>query len=136
MFTWILAQWEEYHTSIMLYGNSYYGVLEANYCIAALHIVTFIVGPQLWRTPATDVLPLKMLEGVRERRRAGRRLGRGALVNGHACRAWVALLPLASVTPGLRGMLLQAGVAAVLITLPLIAPPALQSSTRCSSRAW
>jgi ethanolaminephosphotransferase len=64
MFTWILAQWEEYHTSIMLYGNSYYGVLEANYCIAALHLVTFIVGPQLWRTPATDVFPFKFLEGV------------------------------------------------------------------------
>lgn len=66
MFTWILAQWEEYHTSIMLYGNSYYGVLEANYCIAALHLVTFFVGPWLWRVPATDIIPLKQLEGVRE----------------------------------------------------------------------
>lgn len=64
MFTWILAQWEEYHTSIMLYGNSYYGVLEANYCIAALHIITFLAGPQLWRTPATDIIPLRQLEGV------------------------------------------------------------------------
>lgn len=64
MLTWILAQWEEYHTSIMLYGNSYYGVLEANYCIAALHIATFIMGPHVWRLPATSVLPLKMLEGV------------------------------------------------------------------------
>lgn len=66
MFTWILAQWEEYHTGIMLYGNSFYGVLEANYCIAALHLITFAVGPQLWRLPATTVLPIKQLEGVRE----------------------------------------------------------------------
>ena len=73
MFTWILAQWEEYHTSIMLYGNSYYGVLEANYCIAALHLVTFIAGPQRWRMPATAVLPIKLLEGVREWRAAANR---------------------------------------------------------------
>lgn len=66
MFTWILAQWEEYHTSIMLYGNSFYGVLEANYCIAALHLVTFAAGPQLWRTPATKLLPFEFLRGVRE----------------------------------------------------------------------
>ena len=66
MFTWILAQWEEYHTGIMLYGNSYYGVLEANYCIAAVHVITYVVGPQLWRTPATKILPIKLLEGVRE----------------------------------------------------------------------
>ncbi|GBF87918.1 CDP-Ethanolamine:DAG ethanolamine phosphotransferase [Raphidocelis subcapitata] len=64
MLTWILAQWEEYHTSIMLYGNSFYGVLEANYCIAAVHLVTFVAGPQLWRLPATAILPLKILEGV------------------------------------------------------------------------
>lgn len=73
MFTWILAQWEEYHTSIMLYGNSYYGVLEANYCIAALHLVTFFAGPALWRTPATKVFPFEALEGVREWRLGGRR---------------------------------------------------------------
>lgn len=70
MFTWILAQWEEYHTSIMLYGNSFYGVLEANYCIAALHLVTFAAGPQLWRLPASAALPpflggLPALKGVR-----------------------------------------------------------------------
>jgi hypothetical protein len=95
MFTWILAQWEEYHTSIMLYGNSYYGVLEANYCIAALHIVTFLAGPQLWRTPATAVLPFKFLEGVREWR-GGPRFGGGRSGSGAprrlgpyaAVRAW------------------------------------------------
>ncbi|KAI8470281.1 MAG: CDP-Ethanolamine:DAG ethanolamine phosphotransferase [Monoraphidium minutum] len=64
MFTWILAQWEEYHTSIMLYGNSFYGVLEANYTIATVHIVTFFVGAAFWRRPATDIIPLPLLDGV------------------------------------------------------------------------
>lgn len=31
MVPWVLAQWEEYHTGVMMYGTKYYGVLEANY---------------------------------------------------------------------------------------------------------
>jgi len=33
MVPWVLAQWEEYHTGIMMYGTRFYGVLEANYSI-------------------------------------------------------------------------------------------------------
>lgn len=62
MFTWILAQWEEYHTSMMLYGNSFYGVLECNYTLAMVHVITFIMTPDFWRAPATDYLPIKALE--------------------------------------------------------------------------
>ncbi len=58
MFTWILAQWEEYHTSIMLYGNSFYGVLEANYSICLIHLITGIVGPQLWQKQLVELLPM------------------------------------------------------------------------------
>lgn len=57
MFTWILAQWEEYHTGIMLYGNSFYGVLEANYSISAIHILTYIAGPAFWRQTVGELLP-------------------------------------------------------------------------------
>lgn len=70
MFTWILAQWEEYHTGIMLYGNSFYGVLEANYSISAIHILTYFVGPQLWREQVTTLVPalagVTQLAGVSE----------------------------------------------------------------------
>jgi hypothetical protein len=46
MFIWICAQWEEYHTSNMVYGNAYFGVLECNYSLAAVHFVTAIIGPE------------------------------------------------------------------------------------------
>lgn len=57
MFTWILAQWEEYHTSLMLYGNSFYGVLECNYTLALVHVIAACVGPAFWRRPLTSLLP-------------------------------------------------------------------------------
>jgi ethanolaminephosphotransferase len=66
MLTWILAQWEEYHTSLMLYGNSFYGVLECNYTLALVHVLTFFAGPEFWRSPVTDYLPVKQLKGWRE----------------------------------------------------------------------
>lgn len=57
MFIWILAQWEEYHTSLMLYGNEYYGVLECNYTLALVHLVTFVLGQEFWRAPLTKFVP-------------------------------------------------------------------------------
>eukprot|EP00879_Flechtneria_rotunda_P007428 GHRR01007792.1.p1 GENE.GHRR01007792.1~~GHRR01007792.1.p1 ORF type:complete len:237 (+),score=48.01 GHRR01007792.1:315-1025(+) len=63
MFIWILAQWEEYHTSHMLYGNEYYGVLECNYTLALVHVVTFLLGPCFWREPVMHYLPIKQLHG-------------------------------------------------------------------------
>lgn len=57
MFTWILAQWEEYHTGVMRYGNAFYGVLEANYCLAAVHVLTMVVGSSWWQQPVNALLP-------------------------------------------------------------------------------
>ncbi|KAF5843458.1 CDP-Ethanolamine:DAG ethanolamine phosphotransferase [Dunaliella salina] len=54
MVPWVLAQWEEYHSGIMMYGTKYYGVLEANYCICIVHIISAIWGLSFWRT----LLPL------------------------------------------------------------------------------
>jgi ethanolaminephosphotransferase len=51
---------EEYHTGIMVYGNRYYGVLEANYSICAVHIATAVWGAALWRAPAP--LPAALLQ--------------------------------------------------------------------------
>lgn len=42
---WVLAHWEEYHSGIMLYGNEYWGVTEANYLMVLLHFFTAAVGP-------------------------------------------------------------------------------------------
>ena len=42
---WLLAHWEEYHSGIMLYGNGYWGVTEANYLMILLHFFTAAVGP-------------------------------------------------------------------------------------------
>ncbi len=42
---WLLAHWEEYHSGIMLYGNGYWGVTEANYLMIALHFFTAAAGP-------------------------------------------------------------------------------------------
>ena len=45
MVPWVLAHWEEYHSGIMLYGNGYWGVTEANYLMVLLHLFTAAVGP-------------------------------------------------------------------------------------------
>jgi ethanolaminephosphotransferase len=57
MFTWILAQWEEYHTGVMSYGNSYYGVLEANYTLTGVHVLTAIMGRSFWLQDLSTILP-------------------------------------------------------------------------------
>lgn len=57
MFVWICAQWEEYHTGMMLYGNEYFGVLECNYSLAAVHVVTALIGSEVYQQQLVDVLP-------------------------------------------------------------------------------
>lgn len=42
---WLAAHWEEYHSGVMLYGNGYWGVTEANYLMVAVHLFTAAVGP-------------------------------------------------------------------------------------------
>jgi ethanolaminephosphotransferase len=49
MVPFLLAHWEEYHTGVMLYGNSYYGVTEANYTLVLVHFASAVLGPQMWR---------------------------------------------------------------------------------------
>jgi len=56
-FVWVAAQWEEYHTGVMLYGNEYWGVLEANYSIAAMHtLVVLAGGAAAWTQPVASAL--------------------------------------------------------------------------------
>lgn len=45
---WLLAHWEEYHTGIMVYGNGYFGVTEANYAVVLLHVWGYLMGQQGW----------------------------------------------------------------------------------------
>lgn len=54
MVTWLLAHLEEYHTGHLLYSNGWLGVLEANYSLAMLSFLSFLMGEQvgswgLWR---------------------------------------------------------------------------------------
>lgn len=56
MIPWFAAQWEEYHTGVMLYGNGYWGITEANYLLVLINWVTAAVGPWLWAAPLAKVL--------------------------------------------------------------------------------
>ncbi len=49
---WAAAHWEEYHTGVMLYGNGYWGVTEANYLMVAVHLATAVAGPGATLAPA------------------------------------------------------------------------------------
>lgn len=66
MFIWICAQWEEYHTGLMLYGNEYFGVLECNYSLAAVHLVTFVFGPDFYLDRVGDYVDLPIIRNMRE----------------------------------------------------------------------
>lgn len=45
---WWMAHWEEYHTGVMSYGSGLWGVTEANYAVFTIHMLTYILGPELW----------------------------------------------------------------------------------------
>lgn len=66
MFIWICAQWEEYHTGIMLYGNEYFGVLECNYSLAAIHLMTAIIGTELYEQKIGDYIDLPIIGNMCE----------------------------------------------------------------------
>lgn len=48
---WVLAHLEEYHSGNLLYGNGLVGVLEANYALAGLSLVSAIAGEQVRLDP-------------------------------------------------------------------------------------
>lgn len=48
MATWILAQLEEYHTGLMIYGTGLWGVLEALYSTALIHFITAFNSISFW----------------------------------------------------------------------------------------
>lgn len=56
MVPWFAAQWEEYHTGVMLYGNGYWGITEANYLLVLINWITAAVGPWLWTSQLFEVL--------------------------------------------------------------------------------
>lgn len=55
--TWMLAHWEEYHTGFLMYGNGLCGVLEGNYALAIMSIISAVFGAAVWDTPVTSLLP-------------------------------------------------------------------------------
>lgn len=58
MCPWMLAQLEEYHTGVMLYGNGYWGVMEALYSTALFHLATAVVGNTYYKLPINEIIPI------------------------------------------------------------------------------
>mmetsp|Transcript_19187 Transcript_19187/g.33054 ORF Transcript_19187/g.33054 Transcript_19187/m.33054 type:complete len:405 (-) Transcript_19187:1249-2463(-) len=54
---WMLAHLEEYHSGQLLYGNGLVGILEANYALAGLSLMSAYAGEQMWNIPLAQVLP-------------------------------------------------------------------------------
>ncbi|GFR42927.1 hypothetical protein Agub_g3824 [Astrephomene gubernaculifera] len=54
---WLMSHYEEYHTGILMYGDGRFGILEANYMLAAVDFVSGIAGPRIWDLPLTSVVP-------------------------------------------------------------------------------
>lgn len=62
----MFGHWEEYHTGVLMYGNTWFGVLEANYSLAFAQFLTAAMGAGVWDTqvvtlpeqiPLPDALP-------------------------------------------------------------------------------
>lgn len=53
---WWMAHWEEYHTGVMSYGSGLWGVTEANYAVFIIHMLTYILGPDLWSSQPLNSL--------------------------------------------------------------------------------
>ena len=55
---WLMAHWEEYHSGVMLYGNGWWGVTEANYTLVALHFISAAFGARaVFGRPLTAAIP-------------------------------------------------------------------------------
>lgn len=39
----------------MQYGNGYFGILEANYALAAVHLISAVLGPEVWMSKLTSI---------------------------------------------------------------------------------
>lgn len=46
--TWVLGHWEEYHSGCMLYGNGWFGIMEANYSNCLIHLLAAAYGNAFW----------------------------------------------------------------------------------------
>ena len=60
MLPWILAHWEEYHTGVLRYGSGWFGVMEANYALAVVHLAVYFFGVGMWARPLSEVLPFDL----------------------------------------------------------------------------
>lgn len=62
MFPWILAQWEEYHTSQMVYNNGYWGGTEMIYGATVFHFLTAAFGGQIWTMVLFNIAGFQICE--------------------------------------------------------------------------
>ena len=45
---------------MLFYGTKYWGITEANYLLVLLHIMTGVLGPDIWRADVAAMLNLKL----------------------------------------------------------------------------
>ena len=57
---------QEYHTGVMMYGDGFIGVLEANYSLAVAHLLAFFMGPGIWSLQVNHWLPVRIESPVCE----------------------------------------------------------------------
>ncbi|KXZ42693.1 hypothetical protein GPECTOR_124g493 [Gonium pectorale] len=54
---WMTSHWEEYHTGFLMYGDGNFGILEANYVLAAATLSSGIFGTWVWDYPLSGLVP-------------------------------------------------------------------------------
>nr|BAU37044.1 ethanolaminephosphotransferase [Chlamydomonas asymmetrica] len=54
---WLVSHYEEYHTGVLMYGDGFFGILEANYTLAIIMLITGYAGPSFWHQPLLPLLP-------------------------------------------------------------------------------
>ncbi|KAG2485052.1 hypothetical protein HYH03_016150 [Edaphochlamys debaryana] len=54
---WLISHWEEYHTGILMYGDGWFGILEANYVLAIITFISGTFGVGVYETPMQSLVP-------------------------------------------------------------------------------
>jgi ethanolaminephosphotransferase len=65
----MVSHWEEYHTGFLMYGDGNFGILEANYVLAAVTFVSGSLGPGIWDYPLTSLVATWPYKDMRECRK-------------------------------------------------------------------
>lgn len=85
---------------MLMYSDGYFGVLEANYTLAGIMLLTGWLGPGMWHTPLTALLPTGRLPSALQARLAGWDLRESGVVGS---RGWAGGMIDQTMTPADKG---------------------------------